>query len=259
MTYAYIGIVIMAVILIGFVTLSIFWVVRSVGKSIRGKTLDIISQYDGLIEAQSLELTRLHNLETTHTQAPKADVTPVSTTTVQTNVAPMFIMNTAERISTTAYTDHTVGQLYTQIRNAFTATPQEIFAQLPNQGVGGSGGPASHLLEQLTFDTVFELSTLDPATQLSLLEEAVPQEAQSLLQAYQVSVKQFNSLDFYRHLQDLAQLEPRPTVIRVPRGQQVTNRPANSIIMEDDELCEGMEIEVGNVLYDFCIKAREIG
>lgn len=260
MSYAYIAVVIVAVVLIGFVMLSIFWVARSVGNSIRGKTLDIISQYDGLIEVQSQELNRLQTLgRQEELQTPKEQAVPVVSKVSQSSVAPMFVMNTAERISTTEYKDKTAGKLYNQVRTAFTIPPEEIFVQLPGGGIGGEGGPATRLLEELTFDTVFDLSTLEPQTQLALLEEVVPDDAQDLLHAYHQSVRQFNSLDFYCHVQALSQLEPRPTLIRVPKGQKIEQHPANSIVVEDEEICEGMEIEVGNILYDYCIKAREIG
>ncbi len=260
MSYAYIAVVIVAVVLIGFVMLSIFWVARSVSASIRGKTLDIISQYDGLIEVQSQELNRLQDLgRQEELQTPKEQAAPVVSKLLQEQAAPMFVMNAAERISTTEYKDNTAGKLYSQIRSAFTVEAEEVFAQLPEGGVGGEGGPATRLLAELTFDTVFDLSTLEPQTQLELLEDAVPADAKDLLHDYHQSVRQFNSLDFYCHVQALSQLEPRPTLIRVPKGQKIESHPANSIVVEDEEICEGMEIEVGNILYDYCIKAREIG
>ncbi|MFI3313908.1 MAG: hypothetical protein R3Y62_08475 [Eubacteriales bacterium] len=258
MSFAYIGVLLVMAVLIGFVSLAILWLARTVSNSIHRRTMDLISDYDDLFDLRSREIAVMERrlarpVETT------AKVDQTMATVVEKEVAPPFLMGVAERISTTQYRDNTTPLVYRQIRDSFSQSPEEILATLPNGGAGGTGGIATRLLKELNYETVFALATMSGADQYQLMETSLDEEAKPLLSAYGKEGSRFQVLDFYSFLQDLADREPRSTVLHVPVGTKVETVPPNCVVEEDGEICEGFQVELGAMLYDYCIKAREIG
>lgn len=66
-------------------------------------------------------------------------------------------------------------------------------------------------------------------------------------------------LDFYENLRAIAELEPGSARLRVPQGLVPEILTQNGVeIIPDAGICEGFQLEEGNVLYDYCIKTREL-
>ena len=121
------------------------------------------------------------------------------------------------------------------------------------------GGPAARLLKCLDYDTVYRLSTMFPEEQINILRETLPTEGITLLEAYIERNRTFCALRFYDHLQALADAEPKPIRLRVPAGMApVQMMRAGVEIIPDEEICEGFQMEADRVLYDYCIKAKEL-
>ena len=250
-------------LLIGFVTLSILWLRRNVSENIRSKTVGLLSVYDELLEQKSRELAAVEaEIEKAgDAQAEKdAAPSPVQPESVEPTAQPLQaseMLNMAERSGGAAYRDDAVGGLYRKIRRNFSFQVEEL---LPSFGtVPVSGGPAGQLLSQLEFDTVFWLSTLPESDQQAVLRECLPQEGIALLDTYLGSRPAFSALAFYDHLKSLAAAEPKPARLRVPADMTADEVDCGGVrIVPDSEICEGFQLEDGNFLYDYCIKAREL-
>ncbi len=258
MSYAYIGVLLVMALLIGFVSLAVLWLARTVSNSIHRRTMDLISDYDDLFDQRSREIARMERRLAQPTDEVEKSGEQAAVL-VEREVAPPFLMGVAERISTTQYRDAEVGQVYRQIRNAFSQSPAEIMSTLPNGGEGGTGGVATNLLQELNYETVYALATMSGEDQYDLLESTFDDEAKALLTAYGRSGSRFRVLDFYSYVQDLADKEPRKTIVHVPVGTTIETLPPQCEVVEELDICEGIQVELGAMLYDFCIKAREIG
>ncbi len=259
MSYAYIGVLLVIALLIGFVSLAILWLARTVSNSVHRRTMDLLSDYDQLYDLRSREIARMERrLAQTNPETAKV-VKEETPQVVERDVAPPFLMGVAERISTTQYRDGATASIYRQIRNAFQLRPSDVMDSLPNGGAGGTGGVATKLLQDLGYETVYELATMSGEDQYTLLESSLDEKTKPLLIAYGKSGSKFRILDFYAYLQDLADQEPRQTVIHVPVGTTVGKLPPQCVVVEEQDICEGFQVEVGAMLYDYCIKAREIG
>lgn len=250
-------------LLIGFVTLSILWLRKNVSENIRSKTVGLLSVYDELLEQKSRELAAVEaEIEKTGDAQAEKDAAPslARPETAESAAQPLQaseMLNMAERTGGAAYRDDAVGGLYRKIRRNFSFQVEELLSSFGAAPV--SGGPAGRLLSQLEFDTVFRLSTLPESDQQAVLRECLPQEGIALLEAYLGSHPAFSALAFYDHLKSLAAAEPKPACLRVPADMAADEVDCGGVrIVPDSEICEGFQLEDGNFLYDYCIKAREL-
>lgn len=260
MLYAYIGAAAVIGLLIGVVTLSILWASKVVGQSIRERSIGLISAYDGILEDKSRQLRELEGQvarkrEELEALEPEPSAAPVQTAAA--GLPPSNFLRTAERISLVNYRDSALGELYHKIRKDFTFSPDEVLSALP--GRESLGGPASRLMQELSYDTVCRLSSLPGEEQLELLRQVLPQENRAFLEEYVQSARRFDCVDFYDALQTAAEGEPGPVSLRISAAGQGRRYPKDVRVIVDPDICEGFQVEADNVLYDYCIKAREMG
>ena len=118
---------------------------------------------------------------------------------------------------------------------------------------------AGRLLEQLDYDTIFHLATMDANDQVAILRGALPAEEACLLEDYLAGNKTFCVLEFYDHLRALADAESKAVRLRVPVAAANTQTAQAGVeIVPDEEICEGFQMEADQVLYDYCIRAKEL-
>ena len=84
-------------------------------------------------------------------------------------------------------------------------------------------------------------------------QQQLQDQEQALLNARQQSTR------VHDHLQALADAEPKPIRLRVPAGMAPAQMMRAGVeIIPDEEICEGFQMEADRVLYDYCIKAKEL-
>lgn len=250
-------------VLIGFVTLCVIWTVRVVSQSVRDRSLTLLSTYDGLLEDRSLRLKELdQELERARTELEQLRQSGQADTPVVVEEAaegdPMAFLKAVERISCTEYRDAGGGTLYRKIRENFDLTPEDV---LPAFTVGPvqQAGPAGRMLEKLEYEAIYRLSTLPREEQLELLFQVLLPEERELLESYAALHRQFDCIAFYDYLQSRAAEEPGPVCLRVPPTAPARTYPGQIRVVVDEEICEGFQVEANNILYDYCVKMREMG
>ena len=260
--YAYIAVALVIGLLIGFATLAVMWLARAVGVSVRKRTLDLISAYDDLLEERSRELALLTE-QARVLQQPvpvSASDTAEKEEAEESGLDRASLLGTVERIASTEYRDRAAVRLYRKIREGFVFSPSEALARMPREQAEPVPGPASQMLEALSFETVFSLSTLPSEEQLRLLQETLQPAQWNLVEQYQTRKKgPFDSLGFYAFLRETAGAEPHPPVLYVAPALQCSGIPPQVQVKEDPSICEGFVLEAGDRIFDYCIKNREIG
>lgn len=258
MLYAYIGAAAVVGLLIGFVLLCVIWISRKVSDGIRIRTIDLVSAYDVLLEARSRELEEVEAEIEQHRKAlAEKDDAEGHAKDAECTVSSGALLNAAERIGTAAYRDAALGQTYQRIKGAFRIDPAEILRALENECESQSAGPATSLLSELSYDTVYQLSTIPGQEQSQLLRECLNEDALALLDDYQATHKAFSAIGFYDYLRAAAAMEPQRPRLRVStlsKGEY----PDGVEVIVDPDICEGFQIEFNNTLYDYCIKGREL-
>lgn len=250
-------------VLIGFVTLCIVWTVRTVSQNVRDRSLTLLSTYDGLLEDRSLRLKELdRELEQKKAeleqlkQSGQTDKPAAAEASAEAD--PTAFLRAVERISGTEYRDAGGGTLYRMIRENFDLTPEDVLTSFTD-GPVQQKGLASRLAEKLDYESMYKLSTLPREDQLELLAQVLLPEEQGLLESYAELHGQFDCIAFYDYLQSRAAEEPGPVCLRVPPTSPPRSYPQQVRVVVDEEICEGFQIEANNMLYDYCIKMREMG
>ena len=178
MLYAYIGTAVVIVILVGSVTTCVVWLSKKVSAGIREKTVDVISAYDVLLEKRSRELAQLEEAIRLKAAEAENQTQPAAVKfRPENDLSGSALVNAAERFASASYRETAVGETYRKIRDAFQYDPQQVLAQISQSAEAMAGGPATRLLEELHYDTVYRLSTLAGEDQQRLLEEALEGDA----------------------------------------------------------------------------------
>ena len=247
-------------VLIGFVVLSVTWLKRTVAKNIRSKTTELISVYDDLLEEKSRELAALEAKQATIPQQSVSSREPetAQAEAVAATLPASEMLGMAERSGGAVYRDDTVGKTYLKIRENFSFRMEELLAAVSDVPKTQSS-VAGRLLEQLDYDTIFHLATMDANDQVAILKGALPTEEACLLEDYLAGNKTFCILEFYDHLRALADAESKAVRLRVPVAAANTQTAQAGVeIVPDEEICEGFQMEADQVLYDYCIRAKEL-
>lgn len=261
MVYAvYIAAAVAVALLIGFVVMSIAMLRQTVLSNIRSKTISLISVYDDLLDEKSRALTRLEADQ--EAEAEKRAEAGQNADSGDPAAVPKLkaseMMDIAQRAGGAMYRDEAMGGVYRKIRENFSFRLDDILPALRSD-TEAAVSPAAELREALDYDTVWRLSTLPEESQLAVLRDTLSGEQAELLNAYLARHEKFNVLDFYENLRAIAELEQGSARLRVPQGLVPEILTQNGVeIIPDAGICEGFQLEEGNVLYDYCIKTREL-
>lgn len=261
MLYAFIGAAIVIGLLIGVAALSVAWLSEKVSKGIRNRTIDLISSYDDLIDEKSRQLKELNEQikqaeEEVNKKSREDAVSAPAVQTGDTGVSAAAILNAAERISAAPYRDQATGETYRKIRSSFNLRPEDVLQYIPHEYL--EQGPATKLLKELTYEIIYQLSTLRAEDQYALLMESVGEANQRFLTEYHERHKEFHAIGFYDYLKEQAANEPQPMRIYIAAADAHLKYPEEAEVIIDEDICEGFQLEVNHTLYDYCIKGREI-
>ena len=254
-------------LLIGFVALSVLWLKKTVLKNIRSRTLELISVYDELLEEKSKSLKELEKkaAKAASKSGEQTDSNGLSAGQELKNArdakrSALSPSGMTKQVSADSYRDPRLGGLYRKIRESFSFNPDEIIQILTESKLTERENPAGRLLKELNPDTVYRLSSLEPETQIGILRESLGQEEAGLLDNYMQKHKKFAALEFYDYLLFQADTENENAVLSVPKSALSHSlKLGNVTVLPDEEICEGFQLEEDNILYDYCIKARELG
>ena len=95
---------------------------------------------------------------------------------------------------------------------------------------------------------------------MTILREAFGEENAELIDNYLKKHAVFNALDFYDYLLFLAAVKNNSIKLSVPKGAIPERTEYGDVtVIPDDEICEGFLLEENNILYDYCIRMRELG
>ena len=118
-----------------------------------------------------------------------------------------------------------------------------------------SGSAAIELCKVLNFDTIYELSTLDPDNQKTVLRESLKTDQLILLNDYLASDKgEFNIIDFSDYVKRIAKNEDPNFYVKTGWKQDNFDDEEKKIVtIHDDDITEGIKIVHKDKLYDYSL------
>lgn len=261
MNSIYIPTILVMLILIFLTSMSIMSLIRSTSKNIRDKTLELISVYDEVLEAKSQEL-QLTRSQIASANAKREEV-ETNYIKEEKNVEKNSVLainssQIIENIEKASYLNEEIPSLYQLIKNHFSHDAKELLKDFPEELKNPKKGKYTKLLEILSYDSVYNLSFLSSEQQIACLLETVEAEYHSLILTYIKSIVQFSSIDFYAYLQKNATMERKPAIIYVSSSSNIKQIEGVQVKI-NEAICEGIQIEMDHVLYDYAILKKEIG
>lgn len=259
----YIAAALVVGLLVAFVFLAVKMLAQRVSGGIRTKATELLSTYDELLEKKSVELKKLES----ETDAKQQELDRIkSEIKEQQDLSkgdaesitqdPQYILDLAEKMGNAEYQDGRIGSVYQRIRSGFNQDPLDVLRELvPDVG---DKGPATLLLEQLTPDVVFGLGALSIGEQMEVLDGTLDEPGRKLLSEFMADGRPFKAIAFYDFLKQKAMTEPQPVVLRVNPNAKLGWLPSSVVIMPDEDICEGFELEANNQLFDYCVRKSEI-
>jgi hypothetical protein len=247
------------VLLIGLVMLAVVWAAHTVRGQIRRRTAELITLYDGYREDGESETDEGDEAEVTAEAAParRGDATGSDAFW---SGGGSSVLDETQQISSAHYLDRELPHMYRQIRSQFYFNPAAVLSKLPIADVSRTGGGiATKLLRSLDNDTVFSMSQLSGEEQYELLSQVVDEEYRELLTEFGKSEEKFDILDFCDFLQVKSTTESQKIKVYVPADMLNYRTFSDNVeVVADLDICDGLQIEADNLIYDFAIKGREI-
>jgi hypothetical protein len=254
MLYIFIGVSTALALLIGLVTLVVIWMANEVRGQIRRRTAELITLHDAFDERErSGDEDGESNAEAPASGLPFAEADAESQGAAS-------VLRETEQISSAHYLSAELPQMYREIRSRFYVNPSQLIGTLPIADVPrGVGGPATRLLKEFGYDVVFTMSGLSSEEQYRLLTEVADDNAKALLAEFDRAESHFDFIDFCDFLRLKASSEPQRVIMYVPTDMFNYRMFSEDIeVVADADICDGVQIEADNVIYDFAIKGREI-
>jgi hypothetical protein len=256
MLYVFIGAFVTLVLLIGLVTFAAVLLANEVRGQIRRRTAELITLYDG-VEKKRVRTAPEPAKPQASPARQRAAAAPGSGAFA--SQAASSALHETEQISSAHYLNKELPVLYRELRSQFYINPAQALASLPIADTPRDGGPATRLLGRLGYETAFALSGLPGAEQRALLSEALNEEGLWLLDEYGKTGANFDMLDFCGFLYLKMSGEARPVTVYVPADMLNYRTFAENVdVIADADICDGIQIEADNMIYDFAIKGREI-
>jgi hypothetical protein len=159
------------------------------------------------------------------------------------------------------YADTAFAGEYRTIRDSFqldtVACVKESLAKLP--GPSAKAAAAQGILDILTLDIAYELSTLSSYTQRTFLTRQFDDQQKQLLQEFEGQAGEFQSHRFLFWLKDYVTLHGDQVKVFTGSGSGDFESLDGRIVTDRDEsICEGLYLVAQGKKYDYSISSREI-
>lgn len=252
----YVAVAVIVGLLICLIAIAVSMLQQRVLRNIRSKTIGLVSVYDDLLEEKSQQLATEQTpmQQVSETQLSQTDTALVNSIDEMSSA----IMGMAERHSDVVFKSSDSGSIYNMIRYNFSFNVNELINILGNPKATHLG-PATATLQQLDYDTVYQLSTLTEDDMVFVINDTFSPEMLGMVNQYLTLHEKFDILRFYDFVKGKAELEFKDISVKVPAHVLLNVTTDKGVtIIPDDTLCEGFQVEAGPVLYDYSLKTRDI-
>ena len=151
---------------------------------------------------------------------------------------------------------------YRKLRELFDNDMGKVIQQIPQKTQEETAAYAVYakMLESLSFDTLYEISSLTSENQLAVLRDVFGQEECAVLEQYLAETEQeFDCAQFHTYLKSKKAECDDTIYCYVGKGSKaVQAADAKLELCVDEELCEGFQLLHGNLLYDYGVRSSEL-
>lgn len=226
------------------------------GTKIQYETQKMVSNYNDVVEMKTreielLDLTKLNNIEMEIEERVKAEIKKEKS---------KMGSQGSNSLPQGNYCDKKIGYNYSAIRKLTRHCTLDKLDTLISQLINNQGEQLQTNLEEISFDTFYELSHLDKKEQYMILWNSVDEDGKSVIQEYNKKSTELNALDLYDYLQIDRKLNTNQVEVRVSPNLELSssNKIRGVSYVVDDSLIEGFDVLCKATLYNYSISEKEI-
>lgn len=153
-------------------------------------------------------------------------------------------------------------QDYRKLRELFNNDMDRVIEQIPKQEKKEAANYALYakMADSLSFDTLYEISSLASEKQLEILREVFEKKECMVLDEYLAQTEQeFDCAQFYTYLKRKKAEYDNTIYCFVGKGNAGPKETDTVVkVCEDEEICEGFQLLHGNLLYDYGVRSSEL-
>lgn len=255
MQYIFLAVVIVMVLLNGFMYLAVKRLADSVGKQIRSQSTRLFSIYN------QVQITRTENdgeAGQDENGAPAAkEEAAAATAAAQGSIVSGTISKSMQK-RPPQYRNARFLNDYKTLKKRFDINKKDLIESIISREAIAS--PAAKILEKLSLDSVYKLSNIASEHQERILKDLLTQEQISYIDDITGEMKRFDITELYYRLRLRAQIEDGKVHVFVPDDSSGLEDISPDVeVLRSDDICEGLQVQIGNRLYDYSIGKREIG
>lgn len=239
-------------------------IVTNVGKLAQNKVMRQLSLYDEIIEEKEEKLRELKKAE----KRGQLWLSKVRVKKHSGNYRSKSLSLNSKLISEGDFLDADFPQKYRIIRSFFgndrRKYVKEVIKQIEEDEAREEtktyASFVRQLLERFSLDERYNFSTLEEEDQLKILKEVLNDEEYQLVEKHMEKYSTFDCLGFFNWLEEEEYRCNSDIIVQTDHQSEDYKHIDDRIKTQyDSNICEGLQIIMGNKLYDFAIHKREIG
>ncbi len=240
-----------------FMAVAIKQITVTLKRQLREDAAVVMGTYDSLMEKKSRQLRAL-NRELAKARKNAAQTEPKPAAAQSPAVSQTNPIEGIGMMAGVRWKPKDLGSMYRAIHQGFRLDYDQILNQAGRGAKETVPSPAQQLLDSLSFDTFCSLATLPGEKQYEILDSALSGKQKQLLLEYTAGEPSVQSVAFYSYLKALAKEQDSRIAVRVAQGVNLDRIPDGVTAEFSPDLCEGIQIVAGGLLYDYSITEREL-
>lgn len=252
----FIAVAVILVLMIGFLFVSLRGITRRLANVAKSNAIRQVDLFDDLIAQKETELQSISSRLATQRKA----VQPHELAQREPQKRPQESIYF--EVLQSDFIDRSLFDYYREIKKAFDVNKEACVKTVLNDHkdfVNGSNAEYGRILAMFSFEQRFSLMTLENDDQLKVLREVLNAAQQKLLNTYIAECGAYSGMGFFDWLEACAAVNRTDIVVRTGSADEDYSRVDSRIkTVFDRGICEGVQIALGNTLYDFSIQDMEI-
>ncbi len=252
----FIAVAVILVLMIGFLFVALRGITRRLGKEAQSNAIRQVDLFDDLIAKKEAELKNVN----TRLASQKKSVKPREHVVREQQKRPQESIYF--QVLQSDFIDRNLFDYYREIKKAFDVNKETYIRTVLSEkkDFAKQANPEyEKILSVFSFDQRYALLTMEEEDQQKLLKEVLSTAQQKLLDGYIEENGGYSGLGFFDWLETKAVVNRTDIVVRTGCcGEDYSGVDSRIKTVVDPGICEGIQLALGNTLYDYSIQDMEI-
>ncbi len=252
----FIAVAVILVLMIGFLFVALRGITRRLGKEAQSNAIRQVDLFDDLIAKKEAELQSVNIQLATHRKSTHPHERVVREPQKRPQESIYF------QVLQSDFIDRDLFDYYREIKKAFDVNKESYLRSVldGHKDFAKRADPEyARILDMFPFEVRYGFLTLEDDDQKKLLLQVLSAPQQKLLNRFIAEAGGYNGLAFFDWLEAKAAVNRTDIVVRTGCcGEDYSCVDSRIQTVIDPGICEGVQVALGNTLYDYSIQDMEI-